>query len=162
MAITVQFGTYDGNAKIVDKTSRLTLDNTEYEVKAYNEVNDLTCEFVLAGSGFHSYNYMKVTWPGDGLVKYYFIEKREGMPANMTKVTATCDVLYTYRGNIWHASAILNRTSNTDYVNFLLKDNHMTTITKTILSSKQSEKITDNEEYFYVGIIQNKRSTREV
>ena len=158
MALTAQFATYYGLPKQIYKTP---VWEGSYDVKAYNEINDLTCSFVLGGSGFHSYNMMKVTFPG-GLTKNYFIEKREGMPGNMTKITATCDVLSTYSSAILTAPAILNRTSNTNFVNFLLKDNQKTTISKTILSSKQSEKITDNEEYFYVGIIQNKSSLREV
>lgn len=159
MALTAEFGYYYGNPKLVNKA--MDEFGAPYDIKAYEEIDDLTCSFVLGGSGFHRYNYMRVTWP-DGMVKYYFIERREGMPANMTKITATCDVLYTYASRINNAAAVLNRTSNTKYVNFLLKDNHMTTISKTVLSSRRSEKITDNEEYFYVGIVQNKASTREV
>lgn len=158
MAITAQFATYLGLPKQIDK---YPVWEGSYDIKAYNEIDDLTCSFVLGGSGFHNYNMMRVTFPGN-LIKNYFIEKREGMPGNMTKITATCDVLSTYAAAIHEAPAILNRTSNTNYVNFLLKDNQKTTISKTILSSKRSEKITDNEEYFYVGIIQNKASTREV
>lgn len=158
MAITAQFASFYGPPKEVFKTP---LWGNSYEVKAYNEIDDLTCSFVLGGSGFHNYNMMRVTFPG-GLAKNYFIEKREGMPGNMTKITATCDVLSTYSSAILTAPVILNRTSNTNFVNFLLKDNQKTTISKTILSSKRSEKITDNEEYFYVGIIQNKASTRGV
>lgn len=165
MALTAEFGYYYGNPKLVNKAMKEF--SAPYDIKAYDEIDDLTCSFVLGGSGFHRYNYMRVTWPNgpdgsDGMVKYYFIERREGMPANMTKITATCDVLYTYASRINGAAAVLNRTSNTKYVNFLLKDNHMTTVSKTVLSSKRSEKITDNEEYFYVGVIQNKASLREV
>lgn len=163
MAIIAKFGNYIRDARIVNKEiyNPIAAGAAEHEIKAYEEVDDITCNFILNGSGFHNYNYMQVTFPG-GLVKYYFIEKRSGMPANMTRITATCDVLYTYASSINASSAILNRTANTKYVNFLLKDNKMTTISKTVLSSKRSEKITDNEEYFYVGIIQNKASLREV
>ena len=161
MALTAQFGYYYGNPKLVNKA--MNEFSAPYDIKAYDEIDDLTCSFVLGGSGFHRYNYMKVTWPGSpSMVKYYFIERREGMPANMTKITATCDVLYTYASRINGAAAVLNRTSNTKYVNFLLKDNHSTTVSKTILSSKESQEITADEEYFYVGIIQNKASLREV
>ena len=165
MALKAEFGYYYGNPKLVNKAMKEF--SAPYDIKAYDEIDDLTCSFVLGGSKFHKYNYMKVTWSNgpdgsDGMVKYYFIERREGMPANMTKITAPCDVLYTYASRINGAAAVLNRTSNTKYTNFLLKDNHMTTVSKTVLSSKRSEKITDNEEYFYVGVIQNKASLKEV
>ena len=152
MAINAYFGTYTGNPKKVKKT--VTLSETAIPIQAYDEIDDLTCDFVLAGSGYHGYNYMKVEFPNH--TKYYFIEKRAGVAGNMTKITATCDVLYTYTNSIINASAVLNRTSNGTYVNSLLRDSKVSTLSGAFPSSKiLIPNVLDNQEYYYVAILQN-------
>lgn len=129
------------------------------EISAWEEIDDLTCDFILDGAGYHGYNYMAVDW--NGMIKYYFIEQRTGLPSNSTKIRATCDVLSTYRKEIYNAPAIINRTSwNTgETCDPMLRDNKVTTKSKTLVSSEEIKKdIIGNQEWFYVGVLQKSPS----
>ena len=153
MAISADFGLYGGNPKALAKTVDWQLTNRP--IQAFEEIDDLTCDFILDGADYHSYNYMKVDW--GGTIKYYFIEKRTGMTGNRTKVRGTCDVLTTYKGVIMGAPAIINRTSwATDYTcDPMLRDNKVTTTSRTIVSTEQlTGPIIGDQEYFYVGVLQ--------
>lgn len=152
MAITANFGTYTGNPETVTKTVQLGNDIT---VQAWDDIDDLTCDFILDGSGYHGCNYMKVTW--NDTVKYYFIESRTGMPGNRTKVRGTCDVLHTYAQTIKDSPAVLNRCSNDveNILNPMLKDNKVTTLSETEFDSwGVSTNVIGGEEFVYVGILQ--------
>ena len=162
MAITARTAVYSGSPKTVEKS--VTWDQTTQTaitISAYEEINDLTCDFILEGHGYHGKNYMEVTW-NSGVVKYYFIESRTGMPGDMTKVRGVCDVLSTYKTSIQGAEAVINRTSYSTvdtYVDPMLRDNKVTTTSRTVVSSEVlQENIIGNQEYFYVGIIQNAAS----
>ena len=131
----------------------------EIEISAWEEIDDLTCDFILDGAGYHAYNYMAVDW--GNIVKYYFIEQRTGLPSNSTKIRGTCDVLSTYRTQIYNAPAIINRTSwNTgETCDPMLRDNKVTTKSKTLVSSEEIKKdIIGNQEWFYVGVLQKSPS----
>lgn len=155
MAITAWFTTYSGNPKKINKT--VTFSGDGATIKAYETIDDLTCDFILNGHGYHGTNYMKVSW--DGVVKYYFIERRSGMTGDMTRITATCDVLFTYASDITSSGAILNRTSNGNYVNSLLRDSKVTTLSGAVPSSvKLVSDVLDDQEYYYVGILQGTAS----
>ena len=160
--MTCKFATYSGNPKKVYKSVTFT---KECSISAYEEVDDLTCDFVILGTDLHSYNYMEVDW--DGHTKYYFIELRGGMQGGRTRVRARCDVLTTYKQAIYDASAIINRTSKaTDEItDFMLRDNKVTTTSNTILSSERLGSVGDgvisNQEYYYVGILQSVASEEE-
>lgn len=155
MAITAQFATYNGNPKKVNKN--VTFTGNTVTVKAYETIDDLTCDFILNGHGYHGVNYMKVSW--DGVEKFYFIEKRAGMTGDMTRITASCDVLYTYANEINNASAVLNRTSNTEYVNSLLRDSKVLTLSGAIPSSIKLSNYISDWEYYYVAVLQSKASS---
>lgn len=129
------------------------------EISAWEEIDDLTCDFILDGAGYHGYNYMAVDW--GNIVKYYFIEQRTGLPSNSTKIRGTCDVLSTYRKQIYNAPAIINRTSwnTSETCDPMLRDNKVTTKSRTIVSSEEIKKdIIGNQEWFYVGVLQKSPS----
>lgn len=129
------------------------------EISAWEEIDDLTCDFILDGAGYHAYNYMAVDW--GNIVKYYFIEQRTGLPSNSTKIRGTCDVLSTYRTQIYNAPAIINRTSwnTSETCDSMLRDNKVTTKSKTLVSSEEIKKdIIGNQEWFYVGVLQKSPS----
>lgn len=151
MAITAKFATWDGSPKKVFKSiSSWPLEKT---IEAYEEIDDLTCDFILDGAGYHGYNYMRVSW-GE-MVKYYFIESRTGMTGNRTKLRATCDVLTTYQGAVGDAPAVINRTSDGNHNDPMLKDNKVTTRSVTELDSTLiSSNIVSDTEYVYVGVLQ--------
>lgn len=161
MAIKCKVATYGGNPRKIMKDLTMFNGATEITISAYKEIDDLTCEFILEGHGYHGTNYMQVSWNDGEKVKYYFIENRVGMPGDRTKIKATCDVLTTYQGPIMAAPAIINRTSNADLVNNMLRDNKVTTTSNTIVSSENLQNIGEigNFEYYYVGVLQNVAST---
>ena len=157
MAIKAKFCVYTGNPKRISKLQWNTAGwaTAPIEISAWDEVDDLTCDFILDGAGYHAYNYMAVDW--GNIVKYYFIEQRTGLPSNSTKIRGTCDVLSTYRTEIYNSPAIMNRTSwNTkNTCDPMLRDNKVTTTSKTIISTEELiPNIIDNKEWFYVGIVQ--------
>ena len=151
MAITANFATTTESTKKITKTPSFGAD---VPISAYEEVDDLTCDFILDGHGYHGYNYMKVTWD-TGRVKYYFIESRTGMPGDMTRIRCVCDVLRTYRAAILASPAVLNRTSDQRYTDTFLKDNQITTRAVTELDAAAiAENVISDTEYVYVGILQ--------
>lgn len=166
MSITASFGTWSGNPEKVNKDVSFLGSSTT--VQATRDINDLTCEFILDGQGYHGCNYMEVFWGSgnvdpetgeSGVTKYYFIEKREGMPGNMTKITATCDVLTTYASAVYAAPAVIGRTSKSAYLNNYLKDEKTPMLSDTYFSSSVLGDINGvkaNTEYFYVGVWSNK------
>lgn len=151
MAIKAQFAIYDGSPKKVYKSiNSWPLEKT---INAYEEIDDLTCDFILDGAGYHGYNYMRVEWGNK--VKFYFIESRTGMKGNMTKIRCVCDVLTTYQGAIGDAPAVINRTSDRKHNDPMLKDNKVTTRSVTELDSTLiSSNIVSDTEYVYVGVLQ--------
>lgn len=155
MAITAWFTTYNGNPKKVNKN--VTFAGNQVTVKAYETIDDLTCDFILNGHGYHGVNYMKVSW--DGVEKFYFIEKRAGMAGDMTRITASCDVLYTYANEINNAPAVLNRTSNNTYVNSLLRDSKVLTLSGAVPSSIRLFDMLSDQEYYYVAVLQSSASS---
>lgn len=158
MAVTAQFGTYTGNPDDISKN--MTWGETVTTISAWDEIDDLTCDFILDGAGYHGNNMMKVDW--NGTVKYYFIESRTGMPGTRTKIRATCDVLYTYASTIKNAPAVINRTQYGEkgLTNPFLKDNRTTTLAETEFSSDRlASNIISDTEYVYVGILQKVPST---
>lgn len=157
MAIKAKFCVYTGNPKRISKLQwgDAGWATGEITISAWEEIDDLTCDFILDGAGYHAYNYMAVDW--NGTIKYYFVEQRTGLPSNSTKIRGTCDVLSTYRTEIYNSPAIINRTSwNTgETCDPMLRDNKVTTTSKTIISTEVLEPdIIDNQEWFYVGVIQ--------
>jgi hypothetical protein len=151
LAITAKFATYEGSPKKVYKT--ISSWSEEKTISAYEDIDDLTCDFILDGSGYHGYNYMRVVW-GE-VVKYYFIELRTGMRGNMTRLRGVCDVLTTYQGAVGSASAVINRTSDKDHGDPMLKDNKVTTRSVTELDSTLlASNIVSDTEYVYVGVLQ--------
>lgn len=152
MAITANFGTYTGNPKKILKTVTF---GEAITISAWEEIDDLTCDFILDGAGYHGANYMKVDW--NGTEKFYFIESRTGMTGTRTKIRAVCDVLYTYRTTIISSPAVLNRTSyGSSGLTFpFLKDNKVTTLAQTEFSSNRlASNIISDTEYVYVGVLQ--------
>ncbi len=156
MAITAKFAAYGGSPKKVYKT--ISSWSEEKTINAYEDIDDLTCDFILDGAGYHGYNYMRVAW--NGTVKYYFIESRTGMRGNMTKLRGVCDVLTTYQSAVGNAPAVINRTSDGDHNDPMLKDNKVTTRSVTELDSTLiSPNIVSDTEYVYVGVLQKVPST---
>lgn len=151
MAIIAKFATSEESTKKIKKTPQF---GTDVPISAYEEVDDLTCDFILDGHGYHGYNYMQVTWD-TGRVKYYFIENRTGMPGDMTRIRCVCDVLRTYKDTILASPAVLNRTSDQKYTDTFLKDNQITTRAVTELDAAAiAENVISDTEYVYVGILQ--------
>lgn len=151
MAIKAKFATWGGSPKKVVKS--INSWSEEKTISAYEDIDDLTCDFILDGAGYHGYNYMRVDW--NGKVKYYFIESRTGMKGNMTKLHGVCDVLTTYQVSIGNSPAVINRTSNGNYNDPMLKDNKVTTRAVTELdSTKIIENVVSDTEYVYVGVLQ--------
>lgn len=151
MAIKAKFATYGGSPKKVYKS--ITSWSEEKTISAYEDIDDLTCDFILEGSGYHGYNYMRVEWSGK--VKYYFIESRTGMKGNMTKIRGMCDVLTTYQGAVGDAPAVINRTSDRKHNDPMLKDNKVTTRSVTELDSTcLISNVVSDTEYVYVGVLQ--------
>lgn len=151
MAIKAKLATWSGSPKKVYKS--ITSWSDEKTISAYEDIDDLTCDFILDGAGYHGYNYMRVEWPGK--VKYYFIESRTGMKGNMTKIRGMCDVLTTYQGAIGDAPAVINRTSDRGHADPMLKDNKVTTRAATELDSTLLiSNVVSDTEYVYVGVLQ--------
>lgn len=151
MAIKAKFTTWGGSPKKVYKTIETW--SEEKTISAYEDIDDLTCDFILDGAGYHGYNYMRVDW--NGKVKYYFIESRTGMKGNMTRLRGVCDVLTTYQDAVGYAPAVINRTSNKDHADPMLRDNKVTTRAVTELdSTKIIENVVSGTEYVYVGVLQ--------
>lgn len=151
MAITAKFAISEESTKKITKTPQF---GSDVPISAYEEVDDLTCDFILDGNGYHGYNYMQVTWD-TGRVKYYFIESRSGMPGDMTRIRCVCDVLRTYQATILASPAVLNRTSDQKYTDTFLKDNQITTRAVTELDAAAiKEDVISDTEYVYVGILQ--------
>mgnify|MGYP003287704226 CR=1 FL=1 len=158
MAITAWFTSYDGDPTTVNKGLSFTGEGTT--INAWDQIDDLTCDFIMDGAGYHASNMMKVSW--NDTVKYYFIEQRTGMPGTRTKIRATCDVLYTYAETIKNSPAVINRTQYGEkgLTNPFLKDNRTTTLAETEFSSNLlASNIISNTEYVYVGILQKVPST---
>lgn len=148
------FTTYSGNPYKIDKSGMLNFSDVR-SVEAYNDVDDITCEFVVSGVDLHGYNYMYVDWNNHR--KYYFIELRSGLKAGMTRIVARCDVLYTYKSAILESPAVLNRTSDgSKGMTFpFLKDNRVTTLAQTEFSSfSLASNIISDTEFVYVGVLQ--------
>lgn len=155
--MTCKFATYTGNPKKINKTLSFT---KECSISAYEDVDDLTCDFIILGTDLHGYNYMEVDW--NGHTKYYFIGPRIGMQGGKTRIRATCDVLTTYKDAILGSPAVLNRTSDgRDGFTFpFLKDNRVTTLAKTEFSSDRIvSNVIGDIEYVYVGILQKTPSS---
>jgi len=157
LAIKAQFAIYDGSPKKVYKS--ITSWSDEKTISAYEDIDDLTCDFILDGAGYHGYNYMRVEWGSQ--VKFYFIESRTGMKGNMTKLRGVCDVLTTYQEAVGSAPAVINRTSNKDHADPMLKDNKVTTRSVTELdSTRLVSNVVSDTEYVYVGVLQKVPSVK--
>ena len=151
MAIKAKFTTWSGSPKKVYKT--ISSWSEEKTISAYEDIDDLTCDFILDGAGYHGYNYMRVEWGTQ--VKFYFIESRTGMTGNRTKLRGVCDVLTTYQGAVGSAPAVINRTSDRKHNDPMLKDNKVTTRSVTELDSTLIvSNVVSNTEYVYVGVLQ--------
>lgn len=150
MAITAKFATSEESTKKITKTPTF---GSDVPISAYEEIDDLTCDFILNGHGYHDVNYVKVSW--GTRVKYYFIESRTGMPGDMTRIRCVCDVLRTYQAAILASPAVLNRTSDQKFTDTFLKDNQITTRAVTELDAAAiAENVISDTEYVYVGILQ--------
>lgn len=150
--MTAQFATYAENPKIINKYPYLNFVQT-FTINSYEPINDLTCDFIISGHGLHAYNYMKVEFPEH--TKYFFIESREGINGDMTRVRGVCDVLYTYHQTILNSPAVIRRTSDTAYVDTFLRDGVVTTRANTELDAALiAENVISDTEYVYVGILQ--------
>lgn len=157
MAIKAKFTTWGGSPKKVYKIIQTW--SEEKTISAYEDIDDLTCDFILDGAGYHGYNYMRVEWGAQ--VKFYFIESRTGMTGNRTKIRGVCDVLTTYQGAVGSAPAVINRTSNKDHADPMLKDNKVTTRSVTELDSTLLvSNVVSNTEYVYVGVLQKVPSVK--
>ena len=162
MSILAKFFTYEGYQEKVKKDiSWGESDRGATQIKSYEDIDDFTCDFILNGSGYHGNNYMAVKWPG--ITKYYFIQSRTGMPGNMTKIRAKCDVLFTYKNSVYGTKAVINRTNSEKeyFTNPMLKDNKITTLSETEFDSTSLlnlDEIIADQEYIYVGILQKIRS----
>ena len=153
MSITAKFTSISSVPEKVVKSP--SWPETAQTIEAWEQIDDLTCDFVLAGSGYHASNYMQVSW--NGTVKYYFIESRSGLPGSRTRIRAVCDVLTTYSATIRSAPAVLNRTSDggTGMTFPFLPDNRVTTLAQTEFSSNcLATNIISDTEFVYVGILQ--------
>lgn len=154
--MTCKLATYTGNPKKIRKSVTFSKECT---ISAFEEVDDLTCDFIILGTDLHAYNYMEVDW--NNHIKYYFIELRGGMQGGRTRVRAICDVLTTYKNPVLASPVVINRTSDgrDGFTNPFLKDNRVTTLSKTSFSSWNIvNNVIGNMEYVYVGILQKNRS----
>lgn len=160
MAITAKIGTTSAYPNEVVKTANLSQD--WFPVNPTGTVDDLTCDFILDGgaSSFIGKNYMAVKW-GTTKEYYYFINKKTSMPGNRTLLTCELDVLHTFSSIILESPAVLARTSNSDYVDFFVRDTKVPIVSTTQISTKnfgQPILPNDAQEYIYVGIWQNSKA----
>ena len=122
------------------------------DIKAWEVVNDLTCEFIVSDFVF-GHNYLLVSW--DNFQKAYYVIKRSPMPGGMIKLTCEIDVLTTYADEINRAPAVLERTSNSAFVNFFQRDEKIPVLSTTDISTKNFGNVILGEnpkEYIYAGI----------
>lgn len=123
-------------------------------INSYEEVNDLTCDFLVTGTSLHGYNYMQVDWGGH--TKYYFIEIRGGNKGGMTMVRGKCDVLTTYHNAIYNSPAVIGRTNNGSKINMYVRDDRIPITSLTAMSSKRLGNVinANSEEFIYMGVWQ--------
>lgn len=140
----------------------------EITIKPTGDVNDLTCDFVLDGTDFYRYNYLVVYWPGlqggAQMPYYYFINKKIGTSGNRTILQCELDVLNTFNLIIGNSPAVISRTSNSEYVNFFVRDNKVPVVSTTQISTKNfgPDILPQNaQEYIYVGIWQSGKAHEE-
>lgn len=159
MAIKAKLGYVSDEAYAVIKNPNL---GSEITIDATGTVDDVECKFVLSGSDYYKSNYMEVKWPEvTGFSYYYFITKRESLPGNRTLLTCELDVLYTFSSIILESPAVLARTSNSEYVDFFVRDTKVPIVSTTQISTKnfgQPILPNDAQEYIYVGIWQNSKA----
>lgn len=67
----------------------------------------------------NKYNYMQVSAFGE---RFYYIEDIEILYNGFWKITAKCDVLYTYRTDILNSRCILDKTEEPTKANLYLDD----------------------------------------
>ena len=67
---------------------------------------------------------------------YYFINKKVGTSGNRTVLECELDVLNTFNLIIGQSSAVISRTSNSEYVNFFVRDNKVPIVSTTQISTK--------------------------
>lgn len=159
MAIKAKLGYVSDASNSVRKTPSL---GDEITINAKGTVDDVECKFVLDGADYYKSNYIEVKWPEvTDFAYYYFINKRESLSGNRTLLTCELDVLYTFSRIILECPAVLARTSNSDYVNFFVRDTKVPIVSTTQISTKNfGNPILPNnaQEYIYVGIWQTSKA----
>lgn len=158
MAIKAKLGYVSDAVNSVTKSPIL---GKEITINATGTVDDVECKFVLDGAAYYKSNYIEVKWPDTDFAYYYFINRRESLSGNRTLLTCELDVLYTFSSIILECPAVLARTSNSDYVNFFIRDTKVPIVSTTQISTKNfGNQILPNnaQEYIYAGIWQTSKA----
>lgn len=141
----------DKNTSAVDRLEPKTIEPT-------GSVSDMNCSFILDGTGigttdYHNCNYIRIDWGSGVQPYYYFIEQVISLTATRTQINCKLDVLKTFKDIIFSSQCIINRTSNTEFVNFYLRDDKVPILSLSELYSQPfGNDVCGNQEYYYVGI----------
>lgn len=163
MAITARIGICTSAYNKVDKNTTQVDGSLEKTVEPTGSVSDMNCSFIVNGTNtqtplwgqidYHNCNYMSVNWGAGVPTYYYFIEQVISLTATRTQINCKLDVLKTFKSTIYNSDCIINRTSNTEYVNFYLRDDRVPILsTSELYSDPFGDPVCGNQEYYYVGI----------
>lgn len=162
MAITAKLALCSDMSNKVQKNTSVFSMARSFAISAYNEISDTECDFVVDNATAVDFqmNWMQVAW--NGITKYYFVRSREGLPGNMVRLRCEVDVLTTYQSRILSTPCVIERTSNSAYVNMFVHDAQIYPMALTDVSSENfgPDILGQNpQEYIYVGIWANGKAT---
>lgn len=155
MAITARIGTCTAAYNQVNKDTAVLDSLPSKTVEPTGTVSDMNCSFILDGTGndYHNCNYMSVKWANNVPPYYYFIEQVVSLTGTRTQINCKLDVLKTFEEMIYSSTCLINRTSNTEYVNFYLRDDRVPILSVSEpYSAPFGNNVCGNQEHYYVGI----------
>lgn len=162
MAITAKLALCGDVSNKVQKDTSVFASARSFSIQAYEEISDTECDFIVSNSTEIDFqmNWMQVAW--NGITKYYFVRSRSGMSGNMVRLRCEVDVLTTYKNRILSTPCVIERTSNSAYVNMFVHDAQIYPMALTDVSSENfgPDILGQNpQEYIYVGIWANGKAT---
>lgn len=162
MAITAKLALCGDVSNKVQKDTSVFASARSFSIQAYEEINDTECDFIVSNSTEIDFqmNWMQVAW--NGITKYYFVRSRSGMNGNMVRLRCEVDVLTTYKNRILSTPCVIERTSNSAYVNMFVHDSQIYPMAITDLSTENfgNDILGQNpQEYIYVGIWASRKAT---
>lgn len=155
MAIIAKLALCGDVSNKVQKDTSVFASARSFSISAYNEISDTECDFIVDNSTAIDFqmNWMQVAW--NGIKKYYFVRSREGIQGNFVRLRCEIDALTTYQTRILSTPCVLERTSNSAYVNMFVHDAQVYPMSTTDLSTENfgNDILGENpQEYIYVGI----------